>query len=332
MQHVIHNYLDGLKMGRKQSYRNLALFPLLFTYSLELDYLLLDEALAEGLIEVVEVDKEGSVPELKVINRSSRMVLILDGEELVGAKQNRIINTTIMIQANSTTIVPVSCVEQGRWSYDSPQFHSSERMMSSALRAMKAEQVSYSVRASGEFRADQCAIWDGIAEKASRRGAESPSMAMSGIYEKDMPSIRQYMRHFRPVDSQAGAVFMIDGKVVGMDSFGNPDSFSKVFNKLVKSYALDAVDWYDPEKEHKALKSDATRFLKAAHAAQIESRPSVGLGTDIRLESSKITGFALALEDRILHLCIFARTNSRSRKERLSGMARYNQRKRNIVY
>ena len=86
MDTAIKNYLEQTKTGRKQIYKNMAVFPLLSTYSANLDYLFLDEALAGGLIEVVEVDKEGSVPELKVINKSPRMVLILDGEELVGAK------------------------------------------------------------------------------------------------------------------------------------------------------------------------------------------------------------------------------------------------------
>jgi hypothetical protein len=149
MKDIIKNYLEQAKIGRKQTYKNLTIFPLLSTYFLDLDYLLLDEALVGGLIEVVEVDQEGSVPELKVINKSPRMVLILDGEELVGAKQNRIVNTSILIQGNYTIVIPVSCVEQGRWSYDSPRFFSQERMMSSGLRAMKSEQVNYSVRVSG---------------------------------------------------------------------------------------------------------------------------------------------------------------------------------------
>ena len=95
MEHVIKDYLGQLKTGRKQSFKNLSLFPLLSTYCLDLEYLLLDEALTEGVMEVVEVDTEGSVPELRVINKSPKMILILDGEELVGAKQNRIVNTTL---------------------------------------------------------------------------------------------------------------------------------------------------------------------------------------------------------------------------------------------
>ena len=85
-------------------------------YHFDTEYLLLDEALNQNAIEIVEKDADGSVPELRVNNKSNKMVLILDGEELVGAKQNRIVNTTILVQGNTTVIIPVSCAEHGRWS------------------------------------------------------------------------------------------------------------------------------------------------------------------------------------------------------------------------
>ncbi len=329
MEDIIKEYLEQVKVGRKQSFKNLAVYPLLSTYAVPLDYLTLDEALSGNVLEVVEVDKDGSVPDLKVKNNSTRMILILDGEELVGAKQNRIVNTTILIMAKSTLLIPVSCVEHGRWSYDSPRFHSEERMMSSNLRAMKSEQVHHSVRASREFRADQGAIWDGIAEKADRMEASSPTGAMSSIYEKEMPTIQEYVRHFKLIDSQVGAIFLINGKVVGLDSFGKPETFSQVSKKLVQSYALDAIDWFDPEKEHKVLKSSVTKFLKASQTAHIETNPSVGQGTDCRLESNKVTGFALALDDQILHLSVFGRENDRDNHASNSRMGRYSTRARN---
>jgi hypothetical protein len=260
------------------------------------------------------------------------MLLILDGEELVGAKQNRIVNTTILIAGSATVVIPVSCVEQGRWSYHSPCFSSEERVMSPSLRAMKSEQVQFSLRSSGQYRSDQGALWEEISEKAARRGAGSPSMAMAQIYEKDRPSIKEYSSQFKLIDSQIGAVFMINGKVVGMDCFGKADSFSKIFGKLVDSYALDAIDWFDKEKDHKALRSEVNDFMKVAQGAQIENHPSVGLGTDLRLESKKVIGFSLLLNDKIIHLCIFARTNSQDRRKQPSPMARFSQRRRNVVY
>ena len=331
MDTVIKNYLEQIKVGRKQSYKNLSVYPLLSAYSSGLEYVLLDEALSKNLIEVVELDSDGSVPELKVVNKSPEMVLILDGEELVGAKQNRIVNTTILVQGNTTIVIPVSCVEHGRWSYDSPQFHSKERMMSSNLRARKSEQVNYSIRSSGEFTADQGAIWDGIAEKADRMAAPSPTGAMAAIYDKEMPSIEEYVKHFRLIDSQVGAIFMINGKVVGLDAFGKTRTFSKVFKKLLESYALDAIDWYDPDKEHKTLKSEVTKFQKSALSATASAgiSPSVGLGTDFRLESKKITGFALALDDHLLHLSIFARAGGQNADATDSKIERFSRRRRN---
>jgi hypothetical protein len=47
MDIVIKNYLEQMKVGRKQSYKNLALYPLLSTYSVGLEYLLLDEAMSK---------------------------------------------------------------------------------------------------------------------------------------------------------------------------------------------------------------------------------------------------------------------------------------------
>ena len=163
-------------------------------------------------------------------------------------------------------------------------------------------------------------------------GAQSPSGAMAAIYDKEKPSIEEYVRHFHLIDSQVGAIFMINGQIAGMDAFGRPDTFSKVFKKLLESYALDAIDWYEPDKEHKALKSEVTKFRKASLAADADSRPSVGLGTDFRLESKKVTGFALALNDQILHISIFAQSDGDKGNSRESRMERFAQRRTNRVY
>jgi hypothetical protein len=328
MQNIINEYLGQAKVGRKQSYKNLAIYPLLSTYSAALDYILLDEALKEALIDVVEVDEAGDVPNLKVINKSEHMVLILDGEELVGAKQNRIVNTTILIPGKATVVIPVSCVEQGRWHYDAPQFRSEERVMAPVMRAKKAGKVSLSLRENLGFQSDQGEIWDGIVQIAQRRDAVSPSMAMSEVYEKNRSSIDEYVKHFRLIDGQVGAVFMINGKVVGLDTFGKTESFSKIFKKLVQSYTLDAIDWFDPKKQHRALRSDVTKFMKASRSASAEKHKGVGMGTDYRLESEMITGFALAMDEQILHLSVFARKNAQMGKGANSRMGSFAQRRR----
>ena len=326
MEKIITDFLGQFKIGRKQSFKNLSMYPLLSNYRITFNYFTLDEALDKKTIEILEVAKEGSVPELRVVNKSSKMVLILDGEELVGAKQNRIVNTTILVPADSTIIIPVSCVEQGRWSYNSPSFSTEDRMMSSNLRAMKSQHVNCSVREEGKFQTDQGALWDEISEKAQRHDAISPSMAMSEIYKKEKLLLKEYIDGFRNSESQIGAVFMINGKVTGMDCFGKPGTFLSVFKKLIGSYALDAIDWFKEGKEFKVLKSEVTKFIKEASIASIETQESVGEGIDCRLETKKITGFSLCHEDQIPHMSVFVKAGkekSNSRMQRFSNRRQY---------
>src|SRR5438876_9900087 len=88
-------------------------------------YLTLDEALASDDIEITEVSEAGQVSELKVTVKGAAPVLLLDGEELIGAKQNRVLNLTILAPAHRATKIPVSCVEAGRWRHASARFSSS---------------------------------------------------------------------------------------------------------------------------------------------------------------------------------------------------------------
>ena len=326
MDRLLQSYLGQIQVGEAQTYKNLTAYPVVSNQLSALDYITLDEALSLGLIEISEIDKDGTVPELKLTNKSEKMILILDGEELVGAKQNRIVNTTTLIPRMDVVVIPVSCVEQGRWVYKTERFYSEERLASPGLRAMKAEHVGNTVRASGEYRSDQGAIWQQISEKASRRGAKSSSMAMADIYIQDKPELEAYLEHFQVVPSQVGAVFLINGKILGMDYADKSVSFEKLFKKLVESYALDAVDWFDPKAESKASRSDVDAFLKVVADAKSENYKSVGLGLDLRLESPGCVGFALAYGE-VLHLSVFARNPKSGNLKRRSKMQRFSARR-----
>lgn len=306
MKKIINDYLFKFKIASPQSHRNLVVYPLLSGYRDSLAYATLDEALAQNLLAVTEVGEEGSVPKLRVVNRSETPVLIVDGEELVGAKQNRAVNTTILIEAAAQTEIPVSCVEQGRWSYKNRLFKSEGRLMSSKIRARKAEQVRDSLRNEGSYVSNQHAIWGEINELAASLEAPSPSMEMGAIYRKEKPRLDQYTAAFAPVAGQVGAVFVIGGRVTGVEAFGKPETFTKLFRKLVESYALEAIT---TGVEEFATASDPREmvlyFLAGILACSFESRPAVGLGTDLRLESCLTTGFALVHERQILHLSAF---------------------------
>ncbi|MEW6079086.1 MAG: DUF6569 family protein [Thermodesulfobacteriota bacterium] len=307
MEKTIAAFLDDMNVGPAQAWKNLTLFPLLSDRTSGLDYLLLDEALEKQCVTISEISEGGSVPELIVDNRGGHMLLMLDGEELVGARQNRVINTTILVAAGTAVTIPVSCCEQGRWSYNSPHFSSENRVMSPRMRAFKSDQVRSSLKSGLKFQSDQSAIWEDIAERADRRGARSHSMAMAAIYEKEKTRLEDFRRQFHALDNQVGAILAINGAIVGADMFSRPETFAMVFGKLIDSYALDAIDWLDTEQAPTAGGPDPAAFIAAVKSASAESHPSVALGRDIRFESDRVNGFALIHEDTLLHLSSFAR-------------------------
>src|SRR5271165_4089165 len=131
--------IPEIRIGKPCSFKSLTVFPLFGQSNGHVDYLLSDEALQNGVVKVEEVSEGGSVPDLLVENKGDLRVLFIEGEELVGAKQNRILNTSVLIAARSKVKIPVSCVERGRWGYKSRRFASGGTHSPSKLRhALKA--------------------------------------------------------------------------------------------------------------------------------------------------------------------------------------------------
>jgi len=329
MENAINAYINSLQIQECQSFLNLQCFPIVADKESNIDYLTLDEALSLGLISVTEVDSSGSVPELVVKNKSDRKILILDGEELVGAKQNRIVNTTILFAEKSSQVIPVSCVEQDRWTYTSQEFSSKSRAMPSFMRAKKARKVHESVRRSGKFTADQHEIWDDINQFSSRMDAASPSMEMGAIFDEKRDEIKDYAEKFRTVPGQVGGVFAINGNIVGLDSFGKSDTFAKLHEKLVESYVLDALDRRHRSTDKKASTDSVVALLGSIRKASIEVNNGVSLGTDVRISNRDLNGFALVYEDEPVHLSVFAQEAEQHAYREHTRMHRFSSRRRN---
>ena len=138
-------FLENAKLGGNQSHLKMTLFPLLASDAGEPDYMILEEALGQGAVEIKEVNHGGSVPDLKLINKSDCKLLVVDGEDLVGAKQNRIVNASFLIAGQTEITIPVSCVEQGRWSYRSQKFASGEKVMPPSMRREHQKVVAMSL-------------------------------------------------------------------------------------------------------------------------------------------------------------------------------------------
>jgi hypothetical protein len=322
MIETIEKYLGSVSVGELQIHRSMAIVPILAQTEVEVDYSTLDEAYQEGVITVVEITKEGNVPNLKLLNRGPKMILIVDGEELVGAKQNRIVNVTMLIGANREIIIPVSCVERGRWSYSSDAFFSEGRMMSARLRKGAYSDVHDSLKRGRGYYPDQLKVWQNVSEEAFELGIHSGTEAMADTYRGKASAIDEYLKAFTIFPHQVGMVSLVNNKVVGVDSFGRSDTFSKMHRKLVSSYVLEAMGCGEDKSDASSLKNRAQEFLDRAKRGKMESHRSVDLGTDVRLEDDQMVGSFLAFERQILHLAIFPKDNGGSSGARIHGPSR----------
>lgn len=301
---TIAQELESTSIGDPIYFGGLTILPLFRDGSAppEPGYTLLEEAVACGSARVTEVAAAGSVPELRFENFGEKPVLLLDGEELVGARQNRVVNLTILAPAKQAIVIPVSCVEAGRWRAESSDFRPATHVMYSRARAAKGEQVSHSIAAGGARRSDQSAIWDEIAAKSERLGAASPTQAMKAIYDSRAVSLDAYLRAFAWAEHQAGVVFAIGSQTMGLDLMDHPHTMRAMLPKLVRSYALDAV-----EAPHSAAATaaEAAQFLAHVGKSKPLIQPAVGLGEDVRLTGEGVSGAALWAEQRYVHLCAF---------------------------
>src|SRR5215472_4281349 len=202
--HTLQEEFSRIEIGRSSQFRNLTLFPVTRRSNSirELDYLLLEDGIAQGKVMVTELHAGGSVPELRLENNADLPVLLVDGEELVGAKQNRVLNLTILAPAKQVTVIPVSCVEAGRWGMSWADLKTADHMMYALGRGERLAQVTASMRSNGTHKSDQHAVWRNIAAKAMRLKASSPTGAMSAIFESQASSLEEFTRAFSRQEGQ----------------------------------------------------------------------------------------------------------------------------------
>lgn len=282
-----------------------------------LSYRTLAEALAEGWVEVSE-RAAATVPELVLTNRGHEMVLVMGGEEIVGGKQNRIVNASFLVGAKSQVTLPVTCVEHGRWHGASPRFRAGEASYHSLRRAQQ-EQVSASLDAHGRHAADQAAIWADLAVRHARLASHSPTGAMQDLYRHRAASLDGYAQALPYPHDATGLIAAIGDQVAGADLFDSPRTAAALWERLVRSYALDALE---PGAQAPVAESAALAFLQRARAASYRVFPSLALGEDVRLQGDGVSGAALVYQGTPVHVALYAASGEGRRQVETPHLAR----------
>lgn len=296
--------LSQVQIGAPLRCQGLAVFPLRVPVDQPVDYQLADEAIASGTVVVEEVGQQGSVPELLVENKGDMRVLFLEGEQLVGAKQNRVLNTSVLIPARTKIKIPVSCVEHGRWRYTSPQFAASKTMSSSPLRYKLKSSVAGSLKASRGHRSDQGEVWEEVSRQQASLGVSSATGAMMDTYAAHQQRLDDFRDQLKYVEGSSGLAVALGPKVVAIDFFDKPTTCQKVWDRLLSGFTLDALE--SPEGEGQAEAAEVASFLGESGKAAWQEAPAVGEGQEYRTEFQENHGSALCCGQAPVHVSILA--------------------------
>jgi hypothetical protein len=239
------------------------------------------------------------VGELMVENAGDEPVLFLEGEELRGAKQNRILRSSVLVAGRSRTRIPVTCIEKGRWRYESRKFRPGSCCPPSLRHLLKS--------GSPGGGSNQSQIWAEIQQRHRRLGVQSPSANLSDALDTHRNAAED-LRHRIPFPMDAsGIAVILDGKVVSVDIFGGPATLAKVWHRLVQGLVLDMLEAQDTGRQPCATSISAR--LYRLREKRWERINSVGLGEAYRAQNDEgELATALVVDGTLLHLSVSLRT------------------------
>lgn len=294
-----------LEVGEPDVLDSLAVFPV-FGPSPRLDYASFSEGFDRG-VAVKEIESGAAVNDLVVVNGSAIPVLLYEGEEVLGAQQNRAFDVTVLVQAGAKLKVPVSCVERGRWDSRRHQenFKPAPQIAYPQLRAQRNRQTRERAAAGLEPRSSQAEVWGEIAAKSDRLGIHSPTDAMHDIYESRRDRLGELAQAMIPRDGQVGALAAIGGRIKVMDLVSRSDVFAHLHRRLVQGYALDAIEKLETGDAKPPSTAEAAGFIALVTGANAAPRVSAGLGTDLLFAEDGVAGSGLAHDGELIQLNAF---------------------------
>jgi hypothetical protein len=264
-------------LGRPSVLGGLAVVPVMCSDEPVLEYVGLDEGVARGL-SIREVDAGGSVNRVVVRNPLDVSVLMFEGKELVGAKQNRVLDRTVLIPSEASAHITVNCVERGRWAYRTEQFVTAFRAAHPMARR--------AARLGG-----QGAVWSEIASKAARLDAVSQTEAAEEMYTQRAAAFDEYLAAFPRVSGQCGSIVCIAGRVVCLDFVSRSDVYGGLHAKLLRGYALDAIEHPAPcPVPEEFIELLCKRIVKGErHDGELRGRGFIGTELVVKSETISMT-------------------------------------------
>ncbi|WP_019268310.1 ARPP-1 family domain-containing protein [Methanobrevibacter smithii] len=281
--------LKHLSLAERQNYENMTVVPILSDTNTPFDVLDLKEGLKMGLVKIEECDNS-NIEQVKLKNNSISPLILLDGEEIAGSLQNRIISQTMIIAPKSEIKIPVNCSEKGRNTYKS-EFHYSNYMANSNTRRKKVYNKN---------KLRQNVVWSSIDDLEKDKNTCSKTNALRDSYEKNKYDIDSYLKHFKMENNQIGVICIVENKV-GLEIFNNHSLYEKYNEMLLRSYIIDSSNKEKINISNKELEN----ILDSINDDSFIKKEAVGLGKYYKISNSYGNGHILIYENNMVHANFF---------------------------
>lgn len=286
-----------------QKEKNLSIVQIATDNQNSFSYISGPAAIKDDLIQVKEVSESGSVNMLHVFNLSEKFVFFMDGDILSGAKQNRVLNTSVLLAPNTKTHIPVSCVERGRWSHISDKFGSADYAAPSFMRAKKSFRVNQNLRTKGVHESDQGEVWRDVDHYAMKFKIESQSLNLSDVYDGKEKDFDSFIKSFTLNPNANGMAVFVKDNLLNLDIFNRTDIFAEYFPKILKGCSMEAFGLKGESKMAEAEASYKTlTFIDEFENLTFREHAGVGVGAEKRFQSDGLTGFELVYNSNMIHL------------------------------
>jgi hypothetical protein len=249
------------------THENLAVFLLCSDRQDGREFLTLDDGLKKGLVIITEQEDE-RVRALSIDNQSDRPLYLQEGERLLGGKQDRTITSSLVIPPHSgKTSVPTFCVEHSRW-VEGTRGREFGFSVNPAL-------APKGVRGAAKVEGSQDRVWGCVAaQKASaHKTLQCPNTNSSVNEMLDAPQVQRVSEEYadalgqaldRPENRDArGMAIVFNGQIEEVNIYPNRALFRKLYPRLVRAYAVQAVLLKDQARPAEPLTDAAlAQFLR----------------------------------------------------------------------
>lgn len=267
-------------------------------------YISLAKAIEKNLLEIREISQSGDVNNLIVFNLAKDYVFLMDGDILEGAKQNRVVNTSVLVAPNSKIVLPVSCVEQGRWDFVSDKFKEANYTAPMKMRAKKAQKVRQNLDQSRGHESDQGEVWDDVRNYSISFNVSSNTSNLSDIYTSKAKHFEKFINEFKINGDSNGIALFVRKQLLSIDAFNRRDIYSQYFTKILKSAAFETYQLKNT-KDHPSeaeVSYKAKTFFDALKEREYREFDGPGVGIEKRFESDNLTGVELNYRNHLIHL------------------------------